>query len=442
MVRIQEKLRPTARRSVPQRPRSRLSVEALENRVTPIIAILVGHPVPPVVLDLADTGAPPVPVVQFDLEPVLTDSLTAGESTTALSFNGQASATVSLSPSAPGAPGSGQDIIIIDNYHYRLTGAVHESVTLPTAAAPGTFSISLDLSGTVGENIRFRQHVGAGRVVASVSIHGSASGTWMKNDGATTTIVIQGGFVTDTAIHQTETMAQSATMGPQSWTIDAVTHTTGFCDGSVRMRAGHMPLEYKASTTLTNQFQAQISPTKGTPPGAGAPASFSVGALFMATDISQGILQIHGSGALGSILASRVSDKLTGMLNESVVPSSGGPFGVMDALDASGLVRDHVIPQVVLIAPTALAPSGTVFTTTPTFSWTAVNGADFYFLTIIDETVPEVIHGDVLGTSFTPGPSLLTPGHTYVWFVQALNFGGAASPFSNTLEFAVAFGSG
>src|SRR5262249_19626326 len=154
--------------------------ESLENRITPIIAILVGHPVPPVMLDVAAASVPPVPVVQFDLEPVLSGPMTAGESSTALILNGHASATCSQSPSLPGAYEAGQDIIIIDNYDYQLTGVVHESVTLPSAAAPGTFSINFDLTGTVEQNFRFQQQIGDGNVEAAVSIHGSASGTWTQ----------------------------------------------------------------------------------------------------------------------------------------------------------------------------------------------------------------------------------------------------------------------
>jgi hypothetical protein len=423
-----------------------LTVESLEDRITPIIAILVGHPMPPLILDLAAANAPPVPLVQFHPSaPIFSGPMAAGESTTALTFAGHASATVSLSPSLPGASGSGQDNIIIENYKYRLTGVAHESVTPPTAAAPGAFSIKLDLSGTVEEHFRWRQRIGEGKVDAQYSIQDLISGTWMPSDGATTSIVIHGSVVTDTAIHQTEVIDQSGLMmGPQSWTIDAVTHTTGFCDGSVRF-AEDMPLKYMTSTTLTDQIHAFMSPMQSSPPGPGAPGptSYLIDAVFMGSDKSQGVAHgTGGGGGAGKFPVIHATDSMAGMLSESVTPSSGNPFGVKDALDASGLVREHVLPAVVLVAPTALAPSGLVHTTTPTFSWTAVNGADFYFLTIIDQTVPEVIHGDVFGTSFTPGPGTLIPGHTYVWFVQALDFGGDASDFSNTLEFSVAFGSG
>jgi len=48
----------------------------------------------------------------------------------------------------------------------------------------------------------------------------------------------------------------------------------------------------------------------------------------------------------------------------------------------------------------------------------------------------------VISNSFTPSSStLLKPGDTYVWSVQALDNNGDVSALSNSLEFAVAFGS-
>jgi Fibronectin type III domain len=95
---------------------------------------------------------------------------------------------------------------------------------------------------------------------------------------------------------------------------------------------------------------------------------------------------------------------------------------------------------VTLAAPVALAPAETIYTTRPTFSWTAVSGATQYFVTIVDLTTPEVIQGAVATNSLTLGFSL-KPGDTYQWSVQALDNQGDASGFSNSLEFAVAFGS-
>jgi hypothetical protein len=358
-----------------------------------------------------------------------------------LALNGHATATVSEPESVPGASGPGQDIIIIDNYHYRVTGVAHESVTLPTAAAAGTFTISFDFKGVVFHSMRVVAPDGGeifvGRNDGTLAQLGSMSGTWTQNADGTTLIHIEN-LTNDMAIHQTEIMAQSGMMGPQSWSIDAVTHAFGFGDGSVRGMPGEpATLDYMGSTNLTDQIRALIAPMQSPPPGVGAPTSYLIDAQFVGTDMSQEQLTLQGPG-FGD---SHGSDGLLGTLNGSATPSWGGSIQLSDTLSANGFANEHVIPTLVLPAPTALAPSGTVYTTTPTFSWTAVSGADFYFLTIIDQTVPEVIEGDVIGNSFTPGPGLLTPGHTYIWFVQALDSGGDASDFSNTLEFSVAFGS-
>jgi hypothetical protein len=130
------------------------------------------------------------------------------------------------------------------------------------------------------------------------------------------------------------------------------------------------------------------------------------------------------------------SDTGSGTVTPTDAPAQ--PFHFTD--DAVGSSVQHLVPTLPLAAPTAQAPVNTIFTTTPTFSWTAVTGATHYFVVIVDLDVPLVVHAAVAGNSLVLGFPL-TPGHTYQWYVEALDDQGDASPLSNALDFAVAFGS-
>jgi uncharacterized repeat protein (TIGR01451 family) len=88
-------------------------------------------------------------------------------------------------------------------------------------------------------------------------------------------------------------------------------------------------------------------------------------------------------------------------------------------------------------------PSGTINTPTPTFTWSAVSGAQGYYLSVVDETLHTPAFSRFgSGTSFTLGtggsPSLVN-GHSYRWYVSAqdINGVGAATTQSFTAAFPV-----
>ena len=97
-----------------------------------------------------------------------------------------------------------------------------------------------------------------------------------------------------------------------------------------------------------------------------------------------------------------------------------------------------------LPAPTLYAPSNgaTGVSCPPTFSWSSVSGANYYWLTVAENpsnlpTNPSatnapgcIIGSDGIGisaTSYTPSASLLDPGTTYYWKVQAYHGTSASS---------------
>src|SRR5205085_2563791 len=83
-----------------------------------------------------------------------------------------------------------------------------------------------------------------------------------------------------------------------------------------------------------------------------------------------------------------------------------------------------------------MSPSGTVTTTTPTYSWSASQGAQNYELLVqntqgvaVDMTIPAAQANCDLGTgtwSFTP-PLALRDHTMYNWFVKASNQNGASA---------------
>jgi hypothetical protein len=75
--------------------------------------------------------------------------------------------------------------------------------------------------------------------------------------------------------------------------------------------------------------------------------------------------------------------------------------------------------RIMLDRPVPLSPQGAIFSTEPTFSWTAPPGATHYLLIVRDHTTgKKIFAGIVLANSWFP-PQPFTPGHEYDWFVQA-----------------------
>ncbi len=92
-----------------------------------------------------------------------------------------------------------------------------------------------------------------------------------------------------------------------------------------------------------------------------------------------------------------------------------------------------------LSAPSITGPSGTVANTTPTFSWSAVTGANTYSLYLSDLTTHHYGLVRLTGlttTSWTP-TTPLKAGHHYRFVVRAWNTSGDYSPWSLASAFTV-----
>ncbi|MDJ0836354.1 MAG: hypothetical protein QNK37_07525 [Acidobacteriota bacterium] len=104
-------------------------------------------------------------------------------------------------------------------------------------------------------------------------------------------------------------------------------------------------------------------------------------------------------------------------------------------------------------APTTYNPSGTIYTATPTFSWSSVSGASYYIISVhrsADDNYEFEVA--VTGTSFRPGsladtvpgsnsspsvsePTYLIANTTYNWWVRAVNSSGQAGAWSSVKTF-------
>lgn len=78
-----------------------------------------------------------------------------------------------------------------------------------------------------------------------------------------------------------------------------------------------------------------------------------------------------------------------------------------------------------LTAPTPTGPSGSIASSTPTFAWSIVTGANHYYLYVVDDTSGTVAinNPDITTSTFTPGTAL-TLGHEYTWYVFAFSTNG------------------
>ena len=96
-------------------------------------------------------------------------------------------------------------------------------------------------------------------------------------------------------------------------------------------------------------------------------------------------------------------------------------------------------------APTPISPSDNVTIAvatgydTPTFSWSSVQGADHYSLSVMDATTDQAVvsNPSISGTSYTSSTAL-TPGHSFTWTIAAVSSNGAVVDSSASTGFALA----
>jgi hypothetical protein len=95
-----------------------------------------------------------------------------------------------------------------------------------------------------------------------------------------------------------------------------------------------------------------------------------------------------------------------------------------------------------LAAPTQVAPSGNITTTTPAFVWNTVAGANSYEIwiganntAVYDQTLtaPQTASAQLTWTA----PAALTPGMQYQWWIRALNNTGNQSAWSGPMTFTI-----
>jgi hypothetical protein len=92
-----------------------------------------------------------------------------------------------------------------------------------------------------------------------------------------------------------------------------------------------------------------------------------------------------------------------------------------------------------LATPAATGPTGSITTLLPTFSWSAVAGADHYDVWVNDLTTGQggaLSNSSVIGTSWTPSTPLVQ-NHTYEWWVRAVSSNGGVSAWSTGQTFVV-----
>src|SRR5207302_2024307 len=87
--------------------------------------------------------------------------------------------------------------------------------------------------------------------------------------------------------------------------------------------------------------------------------------------------------------------------------------------------------------PTLIAPTGSVNTVTPSYTWNGVTGVAQYELYVLDLATGLWTDQNVTGTSSTPSQQLLA-GHGYEWWIRGLDGAGGGGSWTTGLDFTVA----
>ncbi|MEZ6059115.1 MAG: FG-GAP-like repeat-containing protein [Planctomycetaceae bacterium] len=120
-------------------------------------------------------------------------------------------------------------------------------------------------------------------------------------------------------------------------------------------------------------------------------------------------------------------DEVDGTQTITITASGAGHT---DGTDTVGVTDDDVARPA---APTVTGPSGTVGSTLPTFTWTAVHTATSYrlYVQLLGGDSNPVIDETISGTAFTASTAL-EPGQYRTW-IQAFDANGVASAWSHVL---------
>jgi hypothetical protein len=113
-----------------------------------------------------------------------------------------------------------------------------------------------------------------------------------------------------------------------------------------------------------------------------------------------------------------------------------GPDGATGPWSAA---RDFTIEPLTPGRPNAQAPSGTITTATPTFTWSATTGAQTYEVWVNNITTSEnqvIRQNGITTTSFTSNAALQNE-HTYTWWVRAISATETAGAWSSSRTFTV-----
>jgi hypothetical protein len=85
-----------------------------------------------------------------------------------------------------------------------------------------------------------------------------------------------------------------------------------------------------------------------------------------------------------------------------------------------------------LATPVPMGPTAGALVVTPTFTWNAVAGTDYYELTVYDATTGTnrfVYVNHITGTTVTP-TTVFPKGHVFEWWVRAWSNNGDESAWS------------
>jgi hypothetical protein len=425
-----------------QRPR----VEALEDRWAPAVGLAL---VPRPVVEVNPQPLPPGDVVQFDAQPIFSNLLPPGPSQfTDMSFqlNGQFSDNGQQVSSGPTGVSPNPLPWSLAGV-YSLKVHIHETLVPPgPTVIPGFFDVTYTVEGSVDSVLTVDQTEAGAAPQEIVTIsrerlvsHGEILGTISPADSA-------GGQQIAFIVHSVATYENNDR-----------SHV------SITGQRQHEPVTLVRGITHDESFSNWVESLQSSP---GSDVVAAIDANFSVTDhLNEALLiraplhppnpcifdtVLSGTGSRLEIVVRKAGGEqgsfdLNGSaqdqanLNEIITLLSTPSFQVDNVFAAAGSLNESAVvlpPQPVNLAtPVPLAPSGIIFTATPTFTWTAVAGATQYFLWIEDVNTGGVIV--VPGETNTSFTFPLTAGDTYVWSVQAQDNIGDASAVSPIMEFTI-----